>query len=223
MAPDVTVTTAEFASVIVHTVCGNRFSQNCFIVASKKSARSVVIDPGYGYSHIRQTLESNAITPETILATHAHFDHIASIASIQEDFGGPEFLYHHADASILASVNTYTLFLKAEKVRLPHCGGSLADDDVIRLDSLQIKVHHAPGHTPGGCIFELENAIFTGDLFIGLPDKQNKLPGLQLAELKESRQKIFNQFAPETIVFSGHGKVRTLGDLKKRLSAPTVA
>ena len=38
----------------------------------------IIIDPGFGFDLINSFIISNNLKPLAILATHAHFDHIAS-------------------------------------------------------------------------------------------------------------------------------------------------
>lgn len=208
----------ELANVRVHSLSKNRFYQNCFVIQSKETQTAVVIDPGYGYEAVKALIHEYDLEPKIILATHAHFDHIASVAHLQDDFSNPDFFYHPADEKIFDGANTYTLFLKADKIRLPSSWQYLSDGDRFSFDSETINVHHTPGHTPGGCVFQLDDVLFTGDLLLNAPEKQHRLPGFDLEDLKSSRAKIFSQFPLETVVFPGHGKITTLFDLRQRVS-----
>ena len=46
----------------------------------------VIIDPGFGFDLINSFITSNSLKPLAILATHAHFDHIASASSFIKEY-----------------------------------------------------------------------------------------------------------------------------------------
>ena len=57
---------------------------NCYLVMENKHA--LLIDPGDAFFHLKETLKENECTLEAIVLTHAHFDHIAGIDKILQDF-----------------------------------------------------------------------------------------------------------------------------------------
>ncbi len=62
----------------------NGFQENTYIIYNEKSC--VIIDPGCYEPHekteIIDFIESNNLTPEALLLTHAHIDHVLGCSSV---------------------------------------------------------------------------------------------------------------------------------------------
>lgn len=197
-------------------ISSNRWKENCFLLVSEGSSECVVVDPGYDSEAIVEAIVSRGLEVRAILATHAHVDHIASAALLQSRFGEPQFFLHVDDEKTLRSAHSYAMFLDAKAFVPPRAHQKLSDGERLDFGGNEIKVHHMPGHTPGGCVFGVDGALFTGDLLIKATSEPRKLPGLNAEQLQESRRKLFQEFEPSTMVFPGHGRPTTLGDLESR-------
>ena len=179
------------------------------------SASCVVVDPGYDGEAIVEAISTRGLTVVAILATHAHHDHIASTALVQSRFGDPPFYFHPDDSKTLRTAHSYAMLLEAEAFAPPRAHQKLSDGDRLHLAGYEIKVHHAPGHSPGGCVFEVRGALFTGDMFIK-EAREARRPGSNPDELHASRKRVFDEFPAGTVVFPGHGRPTTLGELERR-------
>jgi hydroxyacylglutathione hydrolase len=197
----------------------NRWKENCFVLIRDGSASCVVVDPGYDGEAIVEAIATRGLAVAAILATHAHVDHIASAALVQSRFGDPPFFCHPGDEKTLRTAHSYAMFLDAEAFTAPRGQRKLADGDRLDIGGHEIKVHHAPGHTPGSCVFELSGALFTGDLLIKAAKELRRFPGLNPDELHASRKRVFDEFSADTVVFPGHGRPTTVGELERRFFA----
>jgi len=197
-------------------ISSNRWKENCFVLVADGASECVVVDPGYDNDAIVEAIVTRGLTVAAILATHAHVDHIASAAGVQERFGDPPFFLHRDDEKTLKSARSYAMFLDAAAFVPPRAQRQMSDGERLELGGNEIKVHHMPGHTPGGCVFEVDCALFTGDLLIKATSEPRKLPGLDPEQLQKSRRRLFEEFEPSTMVFPGHGRPTTLGQLESR-------
>ena len=93
------------------------------------------------------------------------------------------------------------------------------DDEIIKIDQIEIKAMYTPGHTSDSYSFWMNNYLFSGDTLLinctGRTDFQN-------GSSKDAYNSIFNRLLklPEdTILYPGHdynGKeFSTIGDEKK--------
>ncbi len=101
-------------------------------------------DPGVALDLARR----RGVHPKWILHTHAHPDHAGGSAQLREALTA-EVLGHPGDAGWFAPDR------------------ELGEGE-LRLGRLRIRVHPAPGHTPGSVLLEAEGRLLTGDtLFWG--------------------------------------------------------
>jgi hydroxyacylglutathione hydrolase len=89
------------------------------------------------------------VSPRWILHTHGHADHV----------GGSSFLRAELDAVVLGHGADAAGFRPDR---------DLAGTSGLELGRLRLRVHPAPGHTPGSVLLEWEGKLLTGDtLFWG--------------------------------------------------------
>jgi glyoxylase-like metal-dependent hydrolase (beta-lactamase superfamily II) len=80
----------------------------------------------------------------------------------------------------------------------------LQDGNVLEVGTLEIRVIHTPGHTPGSVCFLVNGNLFTGDtLFVGAVGRTD-LTGASLDTLLDSLERKLLPLPPETIVWPGH-------------------
>ena len=92
---------------------------------------------------------SHGVAPRWIIHTHGHADHTGGSTTLRERLGAT-VLGHGADAG---------WFPPDE---------DLAGRGELRLGRLSVRVHGAPGHTPGSVLLEWRGRLLTGDtLFWG--------------------------------------------------------
>ena len=152
---------------------------NCYIAWGENTDKCVVIDPGDAPERVIAALESLGRTPEAILLTHGHFDHIGGVQALQEKYGCPVYL-HQADLTLPDRMTGGTL------AGTTHYG----EGDVLSLAGLEMQVLHTPGHT-GGCVCLIcDGVMFSGDtLFAGsigrtdFPGSDHRLMAQSLAKL----------------------------------------
>ena len=202
--------------MILEAISVGAMGANCYILASGKGLRGIIIDPGDEGEKILQVLKTHHLTPGIVINTHGHYDHIAA----NDKFGLTVYV-HSLDAPMLIEpmLNLSGLFSVAYKVKSKI--KPVEDGEIISLDKVELKVLHTPGHTPGGIsllMLKPENDIvFTGDTLFCRGIGRCDLPGGNEDALFNSiRQKLFT-LPDETRIFPGHGPSSTIKEEKKNL------
>jgi hydroxyacylglutathione hydrolase len=173
-----------------------------------------VIDPGLSTKLIIEELERKELNPIAILCTHGHFDHIASAQAIFENYYSTIYL-HEDDEKIMKSSNFLLMACHIKKkIKIPKEVQWLKGiNNTFELNNTKITFHHSPGHTQGSCLIEIKDILFTGDTIFKNIVLENSIAGSDTELLKKSLLKYIFFFPKETVVYPGHGRGSSLGDI----------
>lgn len=199
---------------IIHSTF-NLFQEKT-MAAWKEDGRCVVIDPGFYNESERKTfydmLASKNLTPEAILLTHAHSDHVFGVKDVQDRYGIPVYM-HKAERQVL----DYNAEMSAKLgLTPPACDFTTTDVEdgmVLDLAGIRFEVIATPGHTPGGvCYLDREDrTLFSGDtLFAGTIGRTDFMYGEYDDEIRSVMEKLMI-LDTDTRVFPGHGPDTNIG------------
>ena len=171
-----------------------------YLIASAKGREAVIIDPVLEnvneYINILKELNLKLVK---VIDTHIHADHITGASRLKQA----------TSCMILMGEHT-----PAETVEI-----KVKDEEIIKLDQLEIKALHTPGHTSDSYSFLMDNHLFSGDTLLingtGRTDFQN-------GSAKDAYNSIFNRLLvlpEETLLYPAHDyngkKVSSIGNEKK--------
>lgn len=179
---------------------------NCYLIIDKNDC--MIIDPGTNKAKIQTMINDLGLNVKGILLTHGHLDHIGAL----DCFNVP--IYVHKDELKLVldnDLNGFNLFKIPCPLELADLDYHLIDDgEIIKLNDLEIKTIHTPGHTAGGCCFLVDRELYTGDTLFKQAIGRYDLPTSNLEQLKHSIVKIIDQIDETVLVYPGHGESSTI-------------
>jgi len=197
----------------------NPIQENCYVVSDETTKEAAVIDCGAFYDQERQAvvsyLKDNGLTLQHVLCTHAHFDHIFGLDTLYETFGVKPRL-HAADNDIYAHMGRQVASMLGTSYDhvMPPLGVALHDGDRIAMGSLELRVLHTPGHSPGSVVFYIEDekVLFAGDTLFRMSVGRTDLEGGSWQQLMSSLQQVLKPLPADVTVFTGHGPATKIGD-----------
>jgi glyoxylase-like metal-dependent hydrolase (beta-lactamase superfamily II) len=178
---------------------------NCYVVRAGRGApEAVVIDPGGDAAELRLQLASADARCAAILVTHADADHVAGLADLAEATGAPVYappkeLMPSERASGWLAVRPYSIDTE------------LTGGESLDVAGITFEVVAIPGHSPDHIAFHADACLFAGDLIFAGSVGRVDLAGGDWEALLESARSLTERYAPETIVYPGHGPPTTLG------------
>jgi hydroxyacylglutathione hydrolase len=193
---------------------------NCYVVGDPVSSRAIVIDPGGDASELADSIAAAGLTVTAIVATHAHFDHVAAAAELQRLVGAP-FLLHRGDLELLGWMQeSGRLWLGIELPAPPVVDRFPQRGDVLAAGDAELEVVHTPGHSPGSISLAGEGMVFSGDTLFAGSVGRTDLPGGDGALLLATIEAELLTLEQDTIVHPGHGPATTIE--RERLTNPFV-
>ena len=186
------------------------FVMNAYILWCSKTLASVLIDPGDEAERILQTVADLKVKPERIVLTHAHIDHVWHAKEVQEKLQLPLFM-HRDDLPLLERLPYQAQMFGFPPPAPPRVDGFLTEGDEVSFGEVQMKILHAPGHSPGSIVLYGDDTAVDGDvLFQGSIGRTDLPSGSHEILLHSIHQKLMT-LPDHTRVLPGHGDETTIG------------
>lgn len=180
---------------IFWTLCGSD-NNNAYLLVCPQTGESIIIDAPLGPEKLLEGAEGTHV--RAILITHKHRDHVEGLKKITAATGAPVGI-HAEDAIDIPATPDFLL----------------KDGEIIRAGTLELKVIHTPGHTPGSVCFLVGKHLFTGDsLYVQwLGESRGAEATRQI--ISSVTEKLY-VLPDDTVILPGHGPGSILGMVKQR-------
>jgi glyoxylase-like metal-dependent hydrolase (beta-lactamase superfamily II) len=185
--------------------------ENCYLVWEDE--RVWIIDPGMDDEEIVAEIEARHLTPDAILLTHGHFDHLGALDALLKRWPNLPVVMRaeELDWAFSHPFNQYPPFYMHQQ----RPANVIAAQDSYTSGGMTAKLLHTPGHTPGCMCILIERPggaplCFTGDTLFQGSAGRTDLPGGNFLQLTKSLKFLAETLPPETTVLSGHGDASTM-------------
>jgi glyoxylase-like metal-dependent hydrolase (beta-lactamase superfamily II) len=169
---------------------------------------------------LEEILSRHNLKPVAIIATHGHLDHTFSIQPIADGYSIPAYIhsedraYLTAPEKLLSAEFSSTVadmnFSEPIEVR------ELRNGEHFDLVGLSFRAIHAPGHTRGSLMFEVDDEVLiSGDVLFAGSIGRTDLPTGSVKEMEETLRKKVAPLSDHLQVLPGHGPETTMAFEKK--------
>jgi len=202
--------------VLLRMIYDEELAQAAYLLGCEASGEAIVVDPQRDVDRYIDLAEANALRIRTVAETHVHADFVSGARELAErtgatvcvsGAGGPDWTPAWLDSKSGGGSYDHRL---------------LAEGDVIRIGSIELKAMHTPGHTPEHMAYLVTDTaaarsplgilsgdfVFVGDL--GRPDLLESAAGYASVaapaarELAASARRLADQ--PDHLqIWPGHG------------------
>lgn len=181
-----------------------------------------MVDPGMPNvsGELNQKLTEFNLKPVAILVTHGHLDHTFSVQPICDGYEIPAMI-HSADRELFlhperAHGADFIKQLSGINWQEPKLVKELNDEDQFEIVGMKFRVHHAPGHTKGSIMFEVDNEVLiSGDVLFAGSIGRTDLPGGSWSDMVQSLKRKVLTLPDSLQVLPGHGPETSIGRERK--------
>ena len=171
--------------MIFKQVFDKKSSTYTYLIASAKGREAVIIDPVIenvdSYITLLNELDLKLVK---VIDTHIHADHITGASKLKKVTNCSTIMGEHTPAD-------------AVEVKVK-------DEEIIKIDQIEIKAMYTPGHTSDSYSFLMDKYLFSGDTLLingtGRTDFQN-------GSSKDAYNSLFNKLLKlpdDTVLYPGH-------------------
>jgi hydroxyacylglutathione hydrolase len=202
--------------MIIESAAVAPFFKNGFVVACPETRDAVLIDPGDEVAELLTIVERGRFTVRHILLTHAHVDHVTGVAAAKRALGAPVSL-HRDDLFLYDAAVQQGAMFGLQVSAPPPPDAFYTDGQVIAFGGCEARVHHTPGHCPGGVCLQIGPAggtgkhLFVGDTLFAGSIGRTDLPGGDYDTLVRSIRTVLFALGDDAEVYPGHGPKTTIG------------
>lgn len=212
---------AEMGPLVIDVVVAKAFATNCWILAAEGSDQALIVDPGIGDPYLHEAILERCaeakLHPVATFITHGHLDHMFSLAPLCSCEKIPA-LIHSSDRALLA--NPERALTRSTAAMIPAGMSFVEPEEVIELSDgisleiagLHLTFHHAPGHTPGSTVAEINSQVLiSGDVLFAGSIGRTDLPLGSLSDMERSLREKIAPLPDYLRVLPGHGRTSTIG------------
>ena len=171
--------------MIFKQVFDQKSSTYTYLIASAKGREALIIDPVIenvdSYIALLNELDLKLVK---VIDTHIHADHITGASKLKKVTNCSTIMGEHTPAD--------TVEIKVK------------DEEIIKIDQIEIKAMYTPGHTSDSYSFLMDKYLFSGDTLLingtGRTDFQN-------GSSKDAYNSLFNKLLKlpdDTLLYPGH-------------------
>ncbi len=187
------------------------YQANCYVCDCGDGV-AVIIDPGDDAGRIRAALLEAKVTPEAILLTHGHLDHISALTELLAVWSVPVYLAAGDARFAFTAQNEIPCYQPVGMV--PEKLKDLTDGQTLMFGSATVTVLATPGHSPGSVCFQVKDGetdvLFSGDTLFAGSIGRTDFPGGDNAAMGKSLRRLA-ALPPALPVYPGHGPATSIG------------
>ena len=188
---------------------------NCYVLTA--GGVCWIVDPGLSPEPLVDHLRRSGLSPERILLTHGHCDHIAGLAAVKEAFPGALVTVPAGDAGMLSDPVANLSLPFGLRIAAVAADRTVSPGEELAMGPLTWRVLDAAGHTPGGVAYYCPAAevVISGDALFAEGIGRTDIPGADESQLLRNIREGLLTLPGPTRVLPGHGPATTIEHERK--------
>lgn len=188
-------------------------ASNCYVLYNTESKKAIVIDPGIiEFAEFANFIKVKGLNISYIFLTHSHFDHMAGVKHIKEEYSSKIICSEECANKITDSKKNLSIFSNFGEYSAPKGDVFVEDNYELNWEGMKITCYNTKGHSSCSICIYVDGMLFTGDTLLkGIRSTVVKPSGNRKV-LQSSINFIYNKFKSNTVIYPGHGENFILED-----------
>ena len=173
-----------------------------YLIGDREAGQCLVVDPAWNVDEILRIVAEDDMQLTGVLATHHHPDHVggglfgASIPGVREllEHGALAIHCHREEAEWIRRTTGVS------RGDLHPCESG----DIVTVGSVDVRLIHTPGHTPGSQCFLVDGKLVAGDTLFLQGCGRTDFPGGDSDEMYRSLTQRLAKIPDDTVLYPGH-------------------
>ncbi len=206
--------------VTVESFVFNMFYENTFVIYDE-TKECAIIDPGCYSNDERETLkrfvEKKGLKPVLLLNTHCHVDHVFGNRFVA-DLWNLKLAIPDGEKEVLDAFPRIAQMYAIPNIQQsPDPEVLFKENDLLSFGKTKMSVISAPGHSPAGACFYVEEdkVLIAGDVIFEDSIGRTDLPGGDYDTLINNIKTKLLALPDEVKVYCGHGNSTSIGRERK--------
>ena len=205
--------------LVVQCVVSEPFAENTYVAWRKGQKGCVLCDPGLDPQAVIDLVERNGLTPDAILVTHGHADHIAGNGFVKGRYPYAPIVVGRKDAFKLTDAEANLSAGYGLPFTSPAADRLVDHGEILSYGGLQWEVRDTPGHSKGHVVFVAHEVsppvVLGGDVLFKESIGRSDFPDGDFEELKQSIYEQLYTLPDAALIFPGHGPKTNVGHEKQ--------
>lgn len=194
---------------------------NVYLISDGEA--TIVVDPSCQPDAIMEALGGR--TPDAIVLTHRHFDHVGAAKELRERTGALVIASKIDAPCISGEERIAPGDRKFDPCPIDHV---VEDGDILKIGTMPWKVIFTPGHTKGSMCLFLDSqfgtdpngapVLVSGDTLFRGTIGRTDFPGGDMGDMRHSLKRLA-VLPDSTVVLPGHNDLTTIGEERTRVFA----
>lgn len=185
--------------------------ENTYALVNENN-EALIVDPGGQADRIIAWIDDHVWSPQAVILTHAHLDHIGALDAIRDHYQIEAYVHYLEKDFMENPILNLSALMGMRLVQRP-CQHHWQEMGAQTIGNFSFETRHVPGHSPGSVvyIFAEDQFVISGDTVFQGSIGRTDFPGGSYQQLIQGIQTHLLSLPDQFTLYPGHGPATKVG------------